>query len=186
MLDMNPLLKCDTYKTCHESMMPNGIERLDSYFVPRKSMLENQQKIVFFGLQAFLQKVKDDFEKNFFKVPLDTLKCEYMKYMNIQLGQDVYNIDRVEKLHKLGYLPLEIEALPEGSLVNMGVPMIHIHNTIPEFHWLGQWFECWILNEVWKSCNFATIGYMYLKLAKNIMTLQQMMKTQEMPPPILV
>lgn len=163
---MNPLLKCDTYKTCHESMMPKGMERLDSYFVPRKSMIEKQQKIVFFGLQAFLQKVKKDFDENFFKVPVDDLKKEYMKYMNIQLGQDVYNTDRIEKLHKLGYLPLEIEALPEGSLVNMGVPMIHIHNTLPEFHWLGQWFECWVLNEVWKSCNFATIGHMYYKLAK--------------------
>ena len=163
---MNPLLKCDTYKTCHESMMPKGLERLDSYFVPRKSMIEKQQKIVFFGLQAFLQKVKKDFDENFFKVPVEDLKKEYMKYMNIQLGQDVYNTDRIEKLHKLGYLPLEIEALPEGSLVNMGVPMIHIHNTLPEFHWLGQWFECWVLNEVWKSCNFATIGHMYYKLAK--------------------
>ena len=35
------LLLSDTYKQCHDRMYPNGLTKLVSYWVPRKSMLEN-------------------------------------------------------------------------------------------------------------------------------------------------
>ena len=134
MLDMNPMLLCDTYKTVHNMMYPEGLEYLVSYWVPRKSYFEKEgnQKMVWFGLQAFIKEyLVDYFEKNFFKKNLKSVLNEYKTYMNVQLGSGSYKTEHIEKLHKLGYLPLEIEALPEGSLVNMGVPMIHIHNTLP-------------------------------------------------------
>lgn len=163
---MNPLLKCDTYKTCHENMMPKGLTRMDSYLTPRKSMIESQDKVVVFGITAWLKDLKEDFDTNFFSKALPELLDDYHRYMNLQLGQDVYDDSRIERLYELGYLPLAVEALPEGSLVNMGVPIAHIYNTHPDFAWLGQWAECWMLNSVWKTCNFATIGHMYYKLAK--------------------
>ena len=57
MIDTNALLLCDTYKTCHDRMYPNSLNTLVSYWVPRKSMFQNEenQKMVFFGLQAFIQ-----------------------------------------------------------------------------------------------------------------------------------
>ena len=38
------LLLSDTYKQCHDRMYPTGLIKLVSYWVPRKSMLETQNK----------------------------------------------------------------------------------------------------------------------------------------------
>ena len=169
MIDTNALLLCDTYKTCHDRMYPNSLNTLVSYWVPRKSMfkIEENQKMVFFGLQAFIQEyLIEYFNKNFFNLPLDEVLTTYRKYLNIQLGEGNYDVEKIENLHKLGYLPLRIDALPEGSKVNMGVPCIRVINTDRSFAWLVQWIECILQAELWKPCNHATIGNMYYNLAK--------------------
>ena len=40
------LLLSDTYKQCHDRMYPKGLTKLVSYWVPRKSMLEKQNKML--------------------------------------------------------------------------------------------------------------------------------------------
>lgn len=123
--------------------------------------------MVFFGLQAFIKEyLVEYFADNFFDLAHDEVVETYKKYMNVQIGEGNYNIDNIIKLHDLGYLPLEINALPEGTLVNMGIPCIEITNTDEEFAWLVQWIECILQAELWKTCNHATIGNMYYKLAK--------------------
>ena len=115
MIDTNALLLCDTYKCCHDRMYPNSLNKLVSYWVPRKSMLkdEENQKMVFFGLQAFIQEfLVEYFNKNFFSVPLDEVLETYKKYLNVQLGEGNYDIDKIVNLHNLGYLPLCISAIP--------------------------------------------------------------------------
>ena len=169
MIDTNALLLCDTYKTCHDRMYPNSLNTLVSYWVPRKSMFQNEenQKMVFFGLQAFIQEyLVEYFDKNFFKVPLEDVLATYRKYLNIQLGEGNYDIDKIVNLHNLGYLPLRIDAIPEGSKVNMGIPCIRVTNTNKNFAWLVQWIECILQSELWKTCNHATIGNMYYKISK--------------------
>lgn len=169
MISTLALLLSDTYKQTHDRMYPKSLKKLVSYWVPRKSMLttEENQKMVFFGLQAFLQEyLVEYFNNNFFKIPLTDVIETYKKYMNVQLGEGNYDIEKVVNLHELGYLPLEIKALPEGSKVNMGVPCIQITNTDDNFAWLVQWIECILQAELWKMCNHATIGDMYYRLAK--------------------
>ena len=169
MIDTNALLLCDTYKTCHDRMYPNSLKTLVSYWVPRKSMfkLDENKKMVFFGLQAFIQEyIIEYFNENFFNVPLNDVLSTYRKYLNIQLGEGNYDIEKIENLHNLGYLPLRISALPEGSKVNMGVPCIEVENTDERFAWLVQWIECILQSELWKPCNHATICNMYYTLAK--------------------
>jgi nicotinamide phosphoribosyltransferase len=150
-------------------MYPNSLKTLVSYWVPRKSMFQNEenQKMVFFGLQAFIQEyLVEYFNKNFFEVPLEDVLITYRKYLNIQLGEGNYDIEKIVNLHTLGYLPLRIDALPEGSKVNMGIPCIRVVNTDQRFAWLVQWIECILQAELWKPCNHATIGNMYYKIAK--------------------
>ena len=66
------LLLSDTYKQCHDRMYPKGLTKLVSYWVPRKSMLENQNHMVFFGLQAFIKEyLMGYFQKNFFELSED-------------------------------------------------------------------------------------------------------------------
>lgn len=162
------LLLSDTYKQTHDRMYPKGLTKLTSYWTPRKSMLPNLNKMVFFGLQAFIQKyLGEHFHNNFFSKDITEVLDEYKEYLDIQLGEGNYDIEKVINLHKLGYIPLRIEALPEGTVVPMGVPCIEITNTHSEFAWLVQWIECILQTELWKMCNHATISHEYAKLAKH-------------------
>lgn len=160
------LLLSDTYKQCHDRMYPVGLTKLVSYWVPRKSMLETQDKMVFFGLQAFIKEyLIDYFNENFFSLTEDEVLELYTDSMDIQIGRWNYNLDKIVKLHSFGYLPLKIRALPEGTLVPMGVPCIEITNTHDDFAWLVQWIECILQVELWKPCCHATIGFMYRQIA---------------------
>lgn len=160
------LLLSDTYKQCHDRMYPKGLKKLVSYWVPRKSMLKNQNEMVFFGLQAFIKEyLIDYFHDYFFTLSEDYMIKLYKESMDIQIGASNYDIDKLINLHRKGYLPLEIRALPEGTLTSMGVPCIEITNTDDEFAWLVQWVECLLQVELWKPCAHATIGYMYRKIA---------------------
>ena len=160
------LLLSDTYKQCHDRMYPEGLTKLVSYWVPRKSMLKHQDKMVFFGLQAFVKEyLFDCFYDNFFAFSEEYLIKLYTDSMDAQIGSGNYDIEKLIKLHRLGYLPLEIRALPEGTLVPMGVPCIEITNTHNDFAWLVQWIECILQVQLWKPCAHATIGYMYKQIA---------------------
>lgn len=166
MNDTMALLLSDTYKQCHDRMYPKGLTKLVSYWVPRKSMLEKQNKMVFFGLQAFIREyLMEYFQKNFFELSKEEMLDLYTASMDIQIGRKNYDLEKLEELHELGYLPLEIRALPEGTLVPMGVPCIEITNTHEKFAWLVQWIECILQVELWKPCCHATIGYLYRKIA---------------------
>ena len=74
------------------------------------------------------------------------------------------SFDKIEKLHQLGYLPIEIIALPEGTRVPMHVPMFGITNTHPEFAWLPQSLESLISAELWHPMLAATVGYTYREI----------------------
>ena len=167
MIDTNAMLLCDTYKQTHRLQYNAGLTKLYSYWTPRKSMLKSQDKMVFFGLQAFIQEfLVDYFKRNFFDREINDVVSEYEKYMKVQLPQGGYDVSGVIDLHRLGYLPLQIRAIPEGTAVNMGIPCIEITNTNDNFAWLVQWIECILQAELWKTCNHATISKMYLELAK--------------------
>ena len=167
MIDTNAMLLCDSYKTCHINMFPKGLTKLYSYWTPRKSMLKTQNKMVFFGLQAFIQEfLVDYFKKNFFDREINDVVSEYEKYMKVQLPNGGYATTNIIDLHRLGYLPLQISAIPEGTSVNMRIPCIEVTNTNDNFAWLVQWVECILQAELWKTCNHATISKMYLELAK--------------------
>lgn len=162
------ILLSDTYKQCHPRMYPDDIERLVSYWVPRRSMFPEQlDEMVWFGFNAFLiQYLRDCFNDYFFNLPREAVAEEYRRIMNIQIGESNYDLDRILDLYDLGYLPLDIRALPEGTKVPMGVPCIEITNTHPNFAWVAQWVECILQSELWKPCFHATIGDKYYEVAK--------------------
>ena len=167
MIDTNAMLLADTYKFCHILQYNTGLTKLYSYWTPRKSMLKTCDKMVFFGLQAFIQEfLVDYFKKNFFDREINEVIAEYEKYMKVQLPQGGYATTNIIDLHRLGYLPLQIRAIPEGTSVSMGIPCIEVTNTHDNFAWLVQWVECILQAELWKPCNHATIAKMYLGLAK--------------------
>lgn len=162
---INPMLLIDFYKAVHAEMLPKGITKSVSYFTPRMSRVNRWDKVVMFGLQGFIKNyLIDYFNEEFFGRPFDEVIEDYKRIMDNALGSEAYKIEQVEELHHLGYLPIEIVALPEGTLVPMHVPMFGITNTHSDFAWLPQSLESLISAESWHPMIAATVGYTYRQI----------------------
>lgn len=162
---INPMLLIDFYKAVHAEMLPPRITKSVSYFTPRMSRIKMWDKVVMFGLQGFIKTyLIGYFNEQFFGRPFEAVIGEYKRIMDAALGRDAYKIEKIEKLHKLGYLPIEIISLPEGARVPMHVPMFGITNTHPDFAWLPQSLESLISAESWHPMLAATVGYTYREI----------------------
>ena len=160
----NPFLLTDYYKVGHVFQYPAKTELVYSNLTPRNSRLKDIDEMVFFGLQYFLKEyLVDYFNDNFFDQPLDKVMTDYKRRINTSIGA-LPTYEHLEKLHQLGYLPIEIKALPEGSRVPMRVPCITVVNTVPEFYWLTNFLETLLSAIVWQPCTSATIAHAYRKL----------------------
>ena len=158
----NPMLLIDFYKAVHAEMLPKNITKSVSYFTPRMSRVKRWDKVVMFGLQGFIKTyLIDYFNEEFFEKSFEEIIYEYKRIMDASLDKDAYKIDKIENLHKLGYLPIEIVALPEGTIVPMHVPMFGITNTHKDFAWLPQALESLISAEMWHPMLAATVGKTY-------------------------
>ena len=161
----NPMLLIDFYKAVHAEMLPDGITKSVSYFTPRMSRINRWDKVVLFNLQGFIKTyIIDYFNREFFKKPFRRVVRDYKRIMDATLGKNAYKIGKIKALHKLGYLPIEIVSLPEGTLVPMHVPMFGITNTHPAFAWLPQALESLISAESWHPMIAATVGYTYRQI----------------------
>lgn len=165
MINTNPMLLIDFYKAVHAEMLPEKITKSVSYFTPRMSRVNRWDSVVMFGLQGFIKTyLIDYFNEWFFNRPFAEVIGEYKRIMDASLGENAYKIEKIEKLHKLGYLPIEIVALPEGTIVPMHVPMFGITNTHKDFAWLPQSLESLISAESWHPMIAATVGYTYRQI----------------------
>lgn len=159
---MNPLLLIDFYKADHRSQYPKGTELVYSNFTPRKSRVPGNKHLVFFGLQALLQKYfVEDMQRHFFGRDHDEVVGEYKSFMDRTMGPGVIGTEHISDLWKLGYLPLVIKALPEGSVVPMQTPVLTLYNTDKRFAWLTNYFETLISAELWKPCTSATSAWLF-------------------------
>ncbi|MBQ4822645.1 nicotinate phosphoribosyltransferase [Aquimarina sp. MMG016] len=161
---MNPLLLTDGYKLGHREQYPDGTTLVYSNWTPRKSRIEGIDNVVFFGLQYFIKEyLIKQFDEHFFNAPKEQVVSEYKKYVDHYLGID-YDITHIEQLHDLGFLPIEIKALAEGTEVPIRVPMFTLVNTKPEFFWLTNYLETLLSNIIWQPCTSATIAKQYQKI----------------------
>ena len=165
MKQINPMLLIDYYKAVHAEMLPEKMTKSVSYFTPRMSRIDRWDKVVMFGLQGFIKTyLIDYFNREFFNRPFETVLAEYKRVLDNTLGEKAYGIEKIEKLHRIGFLPVEIVALPEGTRVPVHVPMFGITNTHPDFAWLPQALESLISAESWHPMIAATVGYTYREI----------------------
>ena len=177
-MKLNPLTTCDFYKVSHREMYPEGTELVYSNFTPRstrlfptvKSVTDN--RVVFVGLQGFIQWfLIDVFDDGFFDLPKGRVIDAYKRRMDNALGAGMVSTEHLEALHDLGYLPLEIMALPEGSKVDPKVPVYTVYNTLPEFYWLVNYLETVFSNSIWKPMVAATTAYRYRQVVEKYLEL---------------
>ena len=126
-------LTADFYKLSHREQYPKGTTVVYSTLTPRSNKYAPwSDKIVFFGLQYFIKEyLIDRFNKEFFQVPIEEVIETYTSFVKNTLGKQEVDVQHLVDLHKLGYLPLEIKALPEGTLAPMRCPVMTIENTDP-------------------------------------------------------
>ena len=164
-MNISPLLLCDFYKTVHSEQYPKGITKLVSYFTPRMTRIKEEDKLIMFGLQSFIkQYLIEYFDDNFFKKSKDEVLNEFNRILKYTLGEGTYKDEKISDLHTLGYLPLEIKAVKEGTRVPIKVPMIEISNTHDDFAWLVNSIETLMSCSLWHPMISANVGYRYRKL----------------------
>ena len=136
-----------------------------SNWTPRKSRIEDIDNVVFFGLQYFIKKyLQEEFDQGFFGQPKEKVIAKYRRRINSYLGEDAITYDHVAALHDLGYLPIEIKALPEGTRVPMRTAMFTMKNTLPEFFWIINFLETIFSCILWMPCTSATVALAYRKI----------------------
>ena len=161
-MKINPLLLIDFYKAVHREMIPADMSKSVSYWTPRMSRVKRWDGVVNFGLQAFCKTwLIEYFNENFFNKTEEEVVAEYSRVMDNSFGKGLCDYEKIKKLHRLGYLPIEIVSLPEGVIVPIHCPIFGITNTHPDFAWLGQALESLISAEMWYPMVCATVGHTY-------------------------
>ena len=162
---MNPLLLTDGYKTGHHQQYPKGTTLVYSNFTPRSNKYAPKgcDKVVSFGQQMVVQEIHEAFRIGFFSRPKEEVCGEMKRELSMYLGTD-YDVTHFEELHDLGYLPIHVKAIQEGTLVPIRVPVLTIYNTHPKFYWVTNYLETIISNLLWKPMTSATIAHTYRKV----------------------
>ena len=161
MFKPNSLFYTDGYKIGHKKMLAKDTTRLYGTWIPRsvKYAPKGVTKIVSFGQQLVVRWLHDEFQENFFSLP-EQVAVEFGKDMSMYLGMD-YDASHFVALHRLGYLPIRVKALPEGIETNPNVPHMTFINTVDGFAWLTLYLETIISSLAWKPSTSATIALQY-------------------------
>lgn len=165
------ILKTDFYKVTHMQQYNTGITHFTSYLTPRGSRFKNIDKMVVFGIANFVNEILyKDFNENFFSKHWLDIYEDLIEVLHDGLGYSLPIIKetefKIKKLYNLGYLPIELNGLPEGTLCPMGVPAIEIRSTHPDFAWVAQSIESILSCEFWHPAISATMALEYKKIAK--------------------
>jgi len=167
-----PMNLADFYKTGHPGMYPEETDLLVANWTPRADKYAPvalsplyDSKVVWFGITGFIKEfLIDTFNRDFFQKPKAEAVRKYKRRMDTALGLNKVKMTQLEKLHDLGYLPLEIRSLPEGSRVNIKVPPVVFLNTNDAFPWVSTYFESLFSCESWKPSTVATIAFEFRKI----------------------
>lgn len=159
----------DFYKTGHIKQYPEGTELVYSNFTCRSFrhadvLPDYDGKVVYFGGQGMIQYLAEMWDREFFDKPKEEVIAYFGRRMDTSLGPNAVDVSAMADLHNLGYLPILIKALPEGSRVDIRVPMFTIQNTNPRFAWVTNYLETQISAMIWKQITTATTAYEYKRL----------------------
>lgn len=168
----SPIAFADFYKPSHISMYDTRSEIVQDNMTPRNAkhfihFADNDQRVMMAGLQGFIKWfLIDMFNENFFKKSKEEALEQYKQICELSIGPKMVEMWGFEKLYDLGYLPLEIRSIPEGTLSPVQVPLFTIQNTHPDFYWLPNFLESVMSAETWKTITTATTFWQYRKLSE--------------------
>lgn len=145
---MNTILDTDSYKFSHHLQNPPGTTRKWSYIESRGG---DYSETVFCGLQMWMIN----------RSPITKLHVDEAEdLVRMHIGPGIFNRKDWEIIvdDYKGMLPVEIEALPEGTVTSTGTVQLQMWNTDSRFPWLPAYLETAILRAIWYPSTVATIS----------------------------
>jgi nicotinamide phosphoribosyltransferase len=137
--------------------MPLGTTGVYSYIESRGGRYD---RTVFFGLQAFI--------KEYLLEPITQLDIDVADEILTAHGEPFNRAGWQYILDKhMGYLPVVIRAVPEGTVVPVKNVLATIENTDPECFWLTTWLETALLRAIWYPTTVATQSWHIRQLILN-------------------
>lgn len=144
---LSPILTTDSYKTSHFNQYPAGAQRVSSYIEPRGGRFD---EAVFFGLQAFI--------KAYLMKPITMEDVEFAADLYAAHGVPFNKEGWTSVVLGFGgYLPVTIEAVPEGTVMPTRNVQVQV-TCVPGFEWLTSYVETALLRAVWYPSTVATLS----------------------------
>jgi nicotinamide phosphoribosyltransferase len=145
----NIILNSDSYKYSQWVQYPAGTEYVYSYIESRGGKYD---KLVFFGLQAFL--------REYMTTPVTRAMVDQAEAI-MKVHGEPFNRegwDYIVREHG-GILPVEIKSVDEGSVMYLKNVLVSIVNTDPKCYWLTSFLETALLRAIWYPTTVATNSY---------------------------
>ena len=166
----NMIVNVDSYKITHHGMYPEGTEFVSAYIESRGGLYP---ATLFVGLQAFIREYL-----------LRPLTIEHLHEaeqvhaaMNVPFNRQVW-LDLIND-HD-GFLPIEIEAVPEGTVVPTRNVLVQLVNTDPKYPWITTFVETALLRAVWYPTSVGTISWTIKQHLREVFE-----RTSDAPPEML-
>ena len=163
MTKFNAIFQTDSYKLSHFGQMPPKATELYSHLTPRNNHYLKQKfplmgdKVVVYGTTGVTKLLVEMWDENFFNLDWEIVKEQALNLLNPFVGIVEEDLEKFKKLHDLQYLPLEIKSLDEGSHVSVNIPVLTVRNTHPDFYWLTNFIEPFLLSNIYKPMSVATL-----------------------------
>lgn len=144
------ILNTDSYKPSMYQQLPENTTEAYGYIESRVGGMFDY--CVFMGLQLFLMEHMSS--------PITQEEIDEAESIITEHGEP-FNRDGWEYILKTynGWLPVEICALPEGTVVPCGVPVSTVRSLDPFCAWLETYVETALLRAVWYASTVATISH---------------------------
>ncbi len=154
----NIILLTDSYKVSHSKQYPPGTTSVYSYFESRGGEFD---RTVFVGLQYFLKHYLQGVQVT----PEKIAKANRLLKGHLPAG--TYNPELWQYIvdKHSGRLPVEIKAVPEGTVVPTGNVLMTVENTDPNCYWLTNYLET-LLVQVWYPSTVSTVSREMKKIIK--------------------
>jgi nicotinamide phosphoribosyltransferase len=142
---LTAIIRTDSYKLSQFLQYPPDTTRISSYIESRGGEKES----VFFGLQAFI--------KQYMLTPITQKDINMAEKLVLAHGLP-FNREGWEIIVNEydGMLPLEIEAVPEGTVMETRNVQVQVVNTDPRLFWLTSYIETAMLRGIWYPSTVAT------------------------------
>jgi nicotinamide phosphoribosyltransferase len=149
LLNDNFILACDSYKFSHYKQLPKGVCYMQSSVVPRKPN-KHTSKIVVGGV-TYTAKFLAAVRITHADIDEAVIEAREQGYeINEASWRDI--VDRFD-----GRLPIRVDGLLDGTVVNPNTAVLTIVNTDPAFAWLPSYVETVVQRIIWKFSTVASI-----------------------------